>query len=74
MPPWPIIVGVPIVEEAGVSKECLMDRVLPLGTDYLVIGRMVRFHVRDELYGENGRIAGNHTKVETIFEVPSEDC
>jgi flavin reductase (DIM6/NTAB) family NADH-FMN oxidoreductase RutF len=34
------------VEQAGVSMEC----VLPLGTDHLVIGRMVRFHVRDELY------------------------
>jgi flavin reductase (DIM6/NTAB) family NADH-FMN oxidoreductase RutF len=77
------VVGAPRVEEAGVSMECLLDRVLPLGTDQLVIGRMVRFHVRDELY-ENGRIdvaklqplgrlAGNYTKVETIFELPSED-
>ena len=49
----------------------------------VVIGRMVRFHVRDELYGENGRIdvssldplgrlAGNYTKVETIFELPAD--
>lgn len=63
--------------------ECLLDRVLPLGTDNLVIGGMVRFHVRDGLY-ENGRIdvaklqplgrlAGNYTRVETIFELPSED-
>jgi hypothetical protein len=45
---------------------------------------MVRFHVRDELYGENGRIdvagldplgrlAGDYTKVETIFELPTDD-
>jgi flavin reductase (DIM6/NTAB) family NADH-FMN oxidoreductase RutF len=78
------VVGAPRVEEAGVSMECLLDRVLPLGSDHLVIGRMVRFHVRDELYGENGRIdvvgldplgrlAGNYTKVETIFELPKED-
>jgi flavin reductase (DIM6/NTAB) family NADH-FMN oxidoreductase RutF len=78
------VVGAPRVEEAGVSMECLLDRVLPLGTDHLVIGRMVRFHVRDELYGDNGRIdvagldplgrlAGNYTKLETIFELPSED-
>lgn len=77
------VVGVPRVEEAGVSMECVLDRVLELGTDHLVIGRMVRFHVRDELY-ENGRInvkklqplgrlAGNYTKVETIFDLPSED-
>ena len=78
------VVGAPRVEEAGVSMECLLDRVLPLGSDHLVIGRMVRFHVRDELYGQNGRIdvagldplgrlAGNYTKVETIFELPSKD-
>jgi flavin reductase (DIM6/NTAB) family NADH-FMN oxidoreductase RutF len=78
------IVGAPRVEEAGVSMECVLDRVLPLGTDHLVIGRMVRFHVRDELYEENGRIdvagldplgrlAGDYTKVETIFELPKED-
>jgi flavin reductase (DIM6/NTAB) family NADH-FMN oxidoreductase RutF len=78
------VVGAPRVEEAGVSMECLLDRVLPLGSDHLVIGRMVRFHVRDELYGENGRIdvagldplgrlAGDYTKVETVFELPKED-
>jgi flavin reductase (DIM6/NTAB) family NADH-FMN oxidoreductase RutF len=75
------VVAAPRVEEAAVSMECLLDRVLRLGTDHLIIGRMVRFHVREELY-ENGRIdvaklqplgrlAGTYTKVETIFELPS---
>ena len=77
------VVGAPRVQEAGVSMECLLDRVLPLGTDHLVIGRMVRFHVRDELYGAGridvagldplGRLAGDYTKVETIFELPKDD-
>jgi flavin reductase (DIM6/NTAB) family NADH-FMN oxidoreductase RutF len=78
------VVRAPRVEEAGVSMECLLDRVLALGTDHLIIGRIVRFHVRDELYGQNGRIdvagldplgrlAGNYTKVETIFELPTDD-
>ncbi|MDQ3864561.1 MAG: flavin reductase family protein [Actinomycetota bacterium] len=77
------VVAAARVEEAAVSMECLLDRVLRLGTDHLVIGRMVRFDVHDELY-ENGRIdvaklqplgslAGNYTKVETIFELPAED-
>ncbi len=76
------VVKAPRVKEAGVSMECVVDRVLPLGTDHLVLGRMVRFHVRDELY-ENGRIdvasldplgrlAGDYTKVETIFGLPME--
>jgi flavin reductase (DIM6/NTAB) family NADH-FMN oxidoreductase RutF len=78
------VVTAPRVEEAGVSMECILYKVLPLGTDHLVLGRMVRYHVKDELYEENGRInvssldplgrlAGNYTKVETIFELPSED-
>ncbi len=72
------------IEEAGVSMECTLDRVLPLGSDHLVIRRMVRFHVRDELCGETGRIdvagldplgrlAGNYTKIETIFELPADN-
>ena len=78
------VVGLERVEVAGVSMECILDWVLPLGTDHLMIGRMVRFHVRDELSGENGRIdvssldplgrlAGNYTKVETIFELPADE-
>ncbi len=77
------VVSAPRVEEAGVSMECLLDRVIPLGSDHLVMGRMVRFHVRDELYEDGrvnveklqplGRLAGNYTKVETIFELPAED-
>lgn len=70
--------------EAGVSMECVLDRVLALGSDHLVLGRMVRFHVRDELYTQNGRIdvaklqplgrlAGDYTKIETIFALPTED-
>ncbi len=77
------VVNAPRVEEAGVSMECLLDRVLPLGSDHLVIGEMVRFHVRDELYQDGridvagldplGRLTGNYTRIETIFELPTED-
>jgi flavin reductase (DIM6/NTAB) family NADH-FMN oxidoreductase RutF len=77
------VVEVPRVGEAGVSMECLLDRVLPLGTDHLIIGRMVRFHVKDELYNNGrinvaklrplGRLAGNYTRVETIFDLPADD-
>lgn len=77
-------VKAPRVGEAPVSMECLLDRVVPTGTDNLVLGRMVRFHVRDELYGKTGRVdvagldplgrlAGNYTKVEMTFELPLED-
>lgn len=77
------VVEAPRVEEAGVSMECLLDRILPLGTSHLVLGRIVRFHVRDELYEDSridvaaldplGRLAGNYTRVETIFDLPADD-
>lgn len=77
------VVGAPRVAEAGVSMECILDRVLPVGEDHLVLGRMVRFHVRDCLYDDGridvaklqplGRLAGDYTRVETIFELPSEE-
>jgi flavin reductase (DIM6/NTAB) family NADH-FMN oxidoreductase RutF len=75
------VVAAPRVEEAAVSMECVLDRVLKLGTDHLVIGKMVRFHVREEFYQGGridvaklqplGRLAGTYTKVETIFELPT---
>jgi flavin reductase (DIM6/NTAB) family NADH-FMN oxidoreductase RutF len=71
------------VGEASINMECTLDRAIQLGSDHLVIGRMVRFHVRDELYQNGridiaaldplGRLAGNYTNIETIFELPSED-
>jgi flavin reductase (DIM6/NTAB) family NADH-FMN oxidoreductase RutF len=77
------VVKVPRVGEAGVSMECVLERVLPLGTDHLIIGEMVRFHLRDELYEDGridivtlnplGRLAGNYTKIETFFELPADD-
>lgn len=75
------VVAAPRVVEEAVSMECVLDRVLKLGTDHLVIGKMVRFHVREEFYESGridvaklqplGRLAGTYTKVETIFELPT---
>ena len=53
---------------------------LKLGSDYLVVGRMNRYHVEDALIS-NGRIdlealdplarmAGNFSKIETLFDLP----
>ena len=73
-------VAAPRIEEALISMECCLDRVLPIGEDHLVLARMVRFHVRDDLYQDGridvaalqplGRLAGDYTKVETIFDLP----
>lgn len=77
------VVAAPRVGESGVSMECVLDRVLAVGTDSLVLGRVVRFHVRDDLYSAGrvdvakldplGRLAGNYTRVENIFDLPLAD-
>ena len=60
--------------------ECTVEHMLKLGSDHLVIGRMHRYHVDDALY-QNGRIdlkaldpvgrmAGNFTRIENLFDLP----
>lgn len=76
------IINTPRVAEALISMECSLEHLLKLGTDHLVIGRMHRYHVRDDLISNGridqqalnplGRMAGNFTKIETLFELPLE--
>lgn len=77
------VVKVPRVKESPISMECQLTQVIPIGQDTLVLGEMVRFHIKDELYHEGridldkldpvGRLAGNYHVVETIFTLPQED-
>lgn len=74
------IVGAPRVGEAFISTECVVDRIISIGSDHLVLGRVVRFHVRDDIYKDGrvdlealdplGRLAGNYTKLGGVFELP----
>lgn len=76
------VINAPRVSEALISMECVLDQILPVGSDHLVLGRAVRFHIRDELYKEGrvdlesldplGRLAGNYTKLGGIFDLPME--
>lgn len=74
------VVKAPRVQEALISSECEVQQILPVGGDHLILGKVVRFHIRDDLY-ENGRIdlealdplgrlAGNYTKLGGIFDLP----
>ena len=75
-----VVVDTPRVAEAKISMECTVEHILQLGTDHLVIGRMQRYHVDDHLISDGridtikldplGRMAGNFTKVETLFDLP----
>ncbi len=76
------VVSVPRVKEAPISMECELVQVIPLGDDHLVIGKVLRFHVQDELYDKGrinteklapiGRLAGNYSPVESMFSLPNE--
>lgn len=78
-----LAVSVPRVLEAPVNMECKLHDIIQLGDDHLVIGRLVKFHVKDELYQNGrinleklaplGRLAGNYAPVETIFSLPVEN-
>jgi len=74
------VIATPRVAESKISMECTVEHMLKLGSDYLVVGRMHRYHVDDELLS-NGRIdpvklaplarmAGNFSRVDAFFSLP----
>ncbi|MDQ0428888.1 flavin reductase (DIM6/NTAB) family NADH-FMN oxidoreductase RutF [Planomicrobium stackebrandtii] len=78
-----IEISVPRVLEAPINMECKLHDIIQLGDDHLIIGKLVKFHIKDELYQNGrinleklapiGRLAGNYAPVETIFSLPIED-
>ena len=46
------------VAEAPVAMECRVTQIIPVegSTNVMVLGRVVRFHVRQDLYRENGMV------------------
>lgn len=71
------------VAGAPASMECEVERIIPIGDvgDHVVFGRVVRFHIDDALYLENGRIdtvglqpvgrlAAEYTLTDNIFTTP----
>lgn len=76
------VVKAPRIEEAPISMELKMHSITQIGTDHLVLGEVIRYHVKDELYDAGkinleklaplGRLAGNYAPVETIFRLPTE--
>ena len=78
------VVNIPRVAEAKISMECTVEHMLKLGSDYLVVGRMQRYHIEDNLISNGridlqaldplGRMAGNFTKIETLFDLPLDEA
>jgi flavin reductase (DIM6/NTAB) family NADH-FMN oxidoreductase RutF len=77
------LIRAPRVGAAPVLMECRVDRIIGLGDvgDHLVLGEIVRFHIRDDRWHPNGRVdtaaiqpvgrlAAEYTLVDTTFACP----
>ena len=77
-----LIVKPPRVAEAPINMECAVVRVLPVGKAHLILGEIVQWHVRDDIYDEAtgrldmhrlrpvGRLTGNlYSHIHQIFEM-----
>ena len=75
-------VKAPRVGEAPINMECTVARILPVGKAHLVIGEIVQWHVRDDVYDVAtgrldmqrlrplGRLTGNlYSHIHQIFEM-----
>ena len=75
-------VKAPRVVEAPINMECTVVRILPVGKSHLVIGEIVQWHVRDDIYDVAtgrldmhrlrpvGRLTGNlYSHIHQIFEM-----
>lgn len=77
------VVKAPRVKESPIALECVLDRISATeeGNDHVVWGRVVRFHIRDDLYLERGRIdtaaipvfgrlAAEYNLIDNVFTTP----
>ncbi|WHX42643.1 flavin reductase family protein [Mesobacillus sp. AQ2] len=69
------------IKESPINIECKLEQIIPLGSDNLIIGRVVNYHIRDEFYLGNykvdleklqplGRLAGNYSESKEFFTLP----
>jgi flavin reductase (DIM6/NTAB) family NADH-FMN oxidoreductase RutF len=69
------------VKEAPIQMECKLEQMIKLGSDHLIIGRMLRYHIEEEYYLGNykinldrlqplGRLAGNYSEMSSFFHLP----
>jgi flavin reductase (DIM6/NTAB) family NADH-FMN oxidoreductase RutF len=79
------VVRAPRVKGAPIAMECRLERVITIGGlgDHVVFGEVVRFHIRDDLYLDRGRIdtaalvavgrlAAEYSLVNNVFTTPLE--
>jgi flavin reductase (DIM6/NTAB) family NADH-FMN oxidoreductase RutF len=80
------VVTPPRIKESPISLECVVFHIFAAEhtNDHIVWGEVVRFHIRDDLYLDNGRIdtaampvigrlAAEYTLVDNVFTTPVDD-
>lgn len=69
------------VKEAPIHMECQLNQIISLGSDHLIIGQLVHYHINDEYYlGDYkvnlekleplGRLAGSFSEMKGLFQLP----
>lgn len=69
------------VKEAPIHMECKLEQIIKLGSDHLIIAKMVHYHIDDDYYLGNykvnleklqplGRLAGNYSESSEFFKLP----
>ncbi|MBN9655602.1 flavin reductase family protein [Halobacillus sp. GSS1] len=77
-------IPVPRVKQSPVHMECELDRVIEIGEGNLVLGRLVGYHIQDDVYEETdkvnphelkpvGRMAGDYSYIRDFFPLPNDD-
>lgn len=76
-------VSVPRVKQSPVHMECELDRVIEIGEGNLVLGKLVGYHIQDDVYEETdkvnphklkpvGRMAGDYSYIRDFFPLPND--
>ncbi|MDQ0163034.1 flavin reductase family protein [Bacillus alveayuensis] len=69
------------IKESPIHMECQLERMIQLGSDHLIIGKIVLYHIKDDYYLGNykinleklqplGRLAGNYSEINNFFNLP----
>ncbi|ARI75606.1 flavin reductase family protein [Halobacillus mangrovi] len=72
------------VKEAPIQMECKLHQIVELGSDHLVIGELVMYHIEEKYYLEPykvnltalrplGRLANQFSEIKDIFSLPKDD-
>ncbi|UOQ44510.1 flavin reductase family protein [Halobacillus salinarum] len=78
------LVNAPLVAEAPVTMECQLDKIIEIGSNNLVLGKVVGYHIKEEVYEEKdkvnphklapvGRMAGDYSYIKEFYTLPNPD-